>query len=67
MSSLTFKSANVTGSLELLFVIMLFLEGESFKGKDCRAWVMPWYRSVNMDTVEDMLFAEWLTEKGLVK
>lgn len=43
------------------------LESESFKGKDCRAWVMPWYRSVNLDTIEDILYAEWLTEKGLVK
>lgn len=43
------------------------LESESFKGKDCRAWVMPWNRSVNLDTVEDILYAEWLTEKGFVK
>ena len=43
------------------------LESESFKGEDCRAWVMPWYRSVNLDTIEDLLYAEWLTEKGLVK
>ena len=43
------------------------LENESFKGNDCRAWVMPWNRSVNLDTVEDVLYAEWLIEKGLVK
>ncbi len=43
------------------------LENESFKGKDCRAWVMPWNRSINLDTFEDILYAEWLTEKGLVK
>ena len=43
------------------------LESESFKGKDCRAWVMPWNRSVNLDTIEDILYAEWLIEKGLVK
>lgn len=43
------------------------LENESFKGNDCRGWVMPWNRSVNLDTVEDILYAEWLIEKGLVK
>lgn len=43
------------------------LESEFFKGKDCRAWGMPWNRSVNLDTVEDLLYTEWLTEKGLLK
>ena len=43
------------------------LESESFKGKDCRAWVLPWNRSVNLDTVADILYAEWLIDKGLVK
>ena len=32
----------------------------SFKGKDCRAWIMPWERSVNIDTAEDFLYAEWV-------
>jgi CMP-N-acetylneuraminic acid synthetase len=43
------------------------LESESFKGNDCRAWIMPWNRSANLDTVEDFLYAEWLTKKGLIK
>tara|TARA_B100000886_G_C20426782_1_gene494534 strand:- start:5772 stop:6467 length:696 start_codon:yes stop_codon:yes gene_type:complete len=43
------------------------LESESFKGRDCRAWVMPWNRSVNLDTIEDILYAEFLIEKGLIK
>lgn len=43
------------------------LESKSFKGKDCRAWIMPWERSVNLDTIEDILYAEWLTERGLVR
>ena len=43
------------------------LEGKTFKGEDCRAWVMPWQRSVNLDTVEDILYAEWLIESGLVR
>ena len=43
------------------------LESESFKGKDCRAWVMPKNRSVNLDTEDDILYADWLTKKGLVK
>ncbi|AOP33667.1 hypothetical protein A0128_07325 [Leptospira tipperaryensis] len=42
------------------------LEGESFKGKDCRAWVMSWQRSVNIDTQEDFLYAEWLATRGLI-
>ena len=43
------------------------LEGKTFKGEDCRAWVMPWQRSVNLDTVEDILYAEWLIKSGLVR
>ena len=43
------------------------LEGKTFKGEDSRAWVMPWQRSVNLDTVEDFLYAEWLIESGLVR
>lgn len=42
------------------------LEKKSFKGNDCRAWVMTWQRSVNLDTEEDFLYAEWLAERGLV-
>ena len=36
------------------------IEKMSFKGKDCRAWIMPWERSVNIDTTEDFLYAEWV-------
>ncbi|WP_165781741.1 cytidylyltransferase domain-containing protein [Leptospira adleri] len=32
----------------------------SFKGNDCRAWVMPSERSVNIDTEEDFRYAEWI-------
>ena len=32
----------------------------SFKGADCRAWVMPLARSVNIDTEHDFRYAEWL-------
>lgn len=35
------------------------LRGGSFKGKDCRAWVMPEQRSVNIDTASDFAMAEW--------
>jgi CMP-N,N'-diacetyllegionaminic acid synthase len=42
------------------------LEKQSFKGKDCRAWVMSWQRSVNIDTEEDFLYAEWLCSRGLI-
>lgn len=44
----------------------LVLDRESFKGKDCRAWVMPWQRSINIDTEEDFTYAEWLFERGLI-
>lgn len=32
----------------------------SFKGNDCRAWIMPSDRSVNIDTEEDFRYAEWI-------
>ena len=35
------------------------LLGGSFKGRDCRAWIMPAERSVNIDTVDDFAYAEW--------
>ena len=42
------------------------LESESFKGNDCRALIMPWQKSVNIDTEEDFLYAEWLIERGKI-
>lgn len=42
------------------------LEKESFKGKDCRAWLMPEERSVNLDSEKDFRFAEWLIETGQI-
>jgi len=35
----------------------------SLKGGDCRAWIMPQSRSVNIDTPEDLEYARWLLEK----
>jgi N-acylneuraminate cytidylyltransferase len=35
------------------------LLGGSFKGSDCRAWIMPDDRSVNNDTMHDFELAEW--------
>jgi CMP-N,N'-diacetyllegionaminic acid synthase len=43
------------------------LKKESFKGNDCRAWVMPWNRSINIDTFEDFIYANWIQSKGLNK
>ncbi len=37
----------------------------SFKGRDCRALVMPVSRSVNIDTENDFRWAEWLLKEGL--
>jgi CMP-N,N'-diacetyllegionaminic acid synthase len=36
------------------------LLGGSFKGTDCRAWLMPESRSVNIDTELDFRLAEWM-------
>lgn len=41
------------------------LLGGSFKGADCRAWVMPQERSVNIDTEDDFRYAEWLVANAL--
>lgn len=43
------------------------LLGGSFKGKDCRAQVMPVERSINIDTLLDFRYAEWLLAEGLAK
>lgn len=40
------------------------LMGGSFKGKDCRAWIMPAERSVNIDTLDDFAYAEWCLSRG---
>lgn len=37
---------------------------DSFKGRDCRAWIMPERRSVNIDTEQDFQYAEWLLEEA---
>ncbi|MCC6993604.1 MAG: acylneuraminate cytidylyltransferase family protein [Deltaproteobacteria bacterium] len=39
----------------------------SFKGRDCRAWIMPASRSVNIDNELEFRQAEWLLAEGLVK
>ncbi|MCC6133382.1 MAG: acylneuraminate cytidylyltransferase family protein [Acidobacteria bacterium] len=40
--------------------------GGSFKGQDCRAWVIPKDRSVNIDGEEDLRYAEFLLRAGRV-
>jgi N-acylneuraminate cytidylyltransferase len=35
----------------------------SLKGKDCRAWVVPSSRAVNIDSEQDFLYAEWLVSR----
>ncbi len=37
----------------------------SFKGKDCRAYIMPEERSVNIDTENDFLYAEWIIKRKI--
>lgn len=41
------------------------LLGGSLKGKDCRAWVMPAARSINIDSELEFRQAEWLLAQGL--
>lgn len=36
----------------------------SFKGTDCRAWIMPPERSVNIDTELDFEYAQWLLSRS---
>ena len=38
----------------------------SFKGHDCRGWIMPPERSLNIDTEMDFKHAEWLISEGLI-
>jgi CMP-N-acetylneuraminic acid synthetase len=35
-----------------------------FKGDDCRAWIMPAERSVNIDTIADFEYAQWRLAAG---
>lgn len=39
----------------------------SFKGKDCRAYIMPEDRSVNIDTESDFFYAEWIINRMTLK
>lgn len=39
----------------------------SFKGRDCRAWIMPPERSLNIDTEHDFRYAEWLLAERMVQ
>jgi CMP-N-acetylneuraminic acid synthetase len=38
----------------------------SFKGRDSRAWIMPFNRSINIDTEMDFRFAEWLLKEKFI-
>jgi CMP-N,N'-diacetyllegionaminic acid synthase len=42
----------------------VLVERGSFKGDDCRAYVMPRRASVNIDDEDDLAYAEWLYERG---
>lgn len=43
------------------------LLGGSLKGGDCRAWIMPRERSVNIDDLDDLSYATWLAERGIAR
>jgi CMP-N,N'-diacetyllegionaminic acid synthase len=40
-------------------------DDRSFQGRDCRAWIVPPERALNIDTPLDLFFAERLLEHGL--
>lgn len=42
----------------------VLMDQNSFKGNDCRAWMMPIERTCNIDTPFDLVMAEWLIELG---
>ncbi len=42
------------------------LLGGSFKGKDCRALLIDSHRAVNIDSLRDFIYAEFLLEKDLL-
>ncbi len=42
------------------------LKANSFKGSDCRALVMSNNRSVNIDTMLEFKYAEWILKEGLL-
>jgi N-acylneuraminate cytidylyltransferase len=50
------------GALYLTRREVMFAGG--FKGDDCRAWIMPAERSVNIDTVADFEYAQWRLATG---
>jgi CMP-N-acetylneuraminic acid synthetase len=37
----------------------------SFKGNDCRAWVVPAARAINIDSLDDFRFAEWMASQDI--
>ena len=41
----------------------VLMEENSFKGDDCRAWMMPIERTCNIDTPFDLQMAEWLISR----
>ncbi|EMI17663.1 CMP-N-acetylneuraminic acid synthetase [Rhodopirellula maiorica SM1] len=43
----------------------VLMDQHSFKGQDCRAWIMPPHRACNIDTPFDMQMAEWLITSGI--
>ena len=47
------------GSIYLTRTSVLMDQG-SFKGEDCRAWMIPHERACNIDTPFDLMMAEWL-------
>ena len=42
----------------------VLMEKNSFKGDDCRAWMIPDHRACNIDTPFDLELAEWLMSRG---
>ena len=43
----------------------VLMQQNSFKGDDCRAWMIPPQRACNIDTPFDLMMAEWLIGDGI--
>ena len=44
----------------------VLMNQDSFKGADCRAWLIPPQRACNIDTPYDFALAEWLLASGML-
>ena len=44
-----------------------FLENKIFHSNNSRPYIMPWEKSIEIDTEQDLNYAEYLISKGIIK